>query len=154
MGSALEWRRRIFMGAGFAMIVVLGLAQAVSGLISDKGDPDILTAGLWAFSAVELVTLSTILLGPRQGVRIRAGAGEVGGQGEVGKTLSFLAVALAASPMLFGVVMWLISGDVWRLYAFVPLSLAAGAVYWARVGSLLTTLEAQVGPESGPEIAS
>jgi hypothetical protein len=150
--AALESRRRVFVGAGLLALVLLGGAQAMSGLVSDKGDPNLVTAGLWVFSAVDLVILSTVLLGPRQGLRIRAaGAGE--GRAEVGKTLSLLAVALAASPMLIGVVMWLISGDVWRLYAFALLSLAAGAVYWARVGSLLRTIEPPP-PEGGPEPTS
>jgi hypothetical protein len=50
--------------------------------------------------------------------------------------------------------MWVISGDVWRLYAFALLSLAAGTVYWARVGSLLRSLDAGTAPEGGPEATS
>jgi hypothetical protein len=152
--AALEWRRRIFSVAGIAVLVLLGVAQAAAGLIQDKSDPNLLTAGLWIFCSVELVGLSTILLGPRRGLSIRAGAGESGGRADAGKTLSLLAVGLAASPLLIGVVMWVISGDIWRLYVFVPLALTAAAVYWARVGALLETLEAQLGPERGPEPTS
>ena len=145
MDAALEWRRRIFVGGGLVALVILGASQAMSGLISEKGDPDLLTAGLWVFSAVDLVVLSTVLFGPRQAARMRAAEG--GDPAATGKAMSYMAVSLAATPTLIGFVLWMISGDLWRMYAFVPLSLAAGAVYWARIGSILGTLDAEIGPE-------
>lgn len=60
---------------------------------------------------------------------------------EMGKALSFLATTFAFMPMSMGLVLFVISGDPWRMYIFLPITVASGIVLWQRIESALEELD-------------
>jgi len=140
MQEALEQRRRIFLLYGVLVFGVIGvthvLARGVKG-----GDPDVTTVLLWAAMVIEVPVLTWFLFRPARLAKMKTPEQGKTSVADVGRSLSALAVALATVPTLFGFVLTMTSGDVWRMYLFVPITLVAAAIYWQRIGAMLQAYE-------------
>jgi hypothetical protein len=59
---------------------------------------------------------------------------------DIGKTLAALAATFISQPLLFGFILFTVSGDLWRQLLFAPLAALAAALYWRRIESALASL--------------
>ena len=155
MDAALAWRRRAFLLVGVPCIVLVLSAEALARVFDEESSPNALTFGAWLFVVLDLVVLLRWLFGESQIRRMhrrvlaRTGARSLAA---VGKPLSFFGASIVATPVLVGLVMLLISGDPWRLYIFVPISLLGGIFVWRRIEDALRLWPQVSGvtePESG-----
>ncbi|MGH2808371.1 MAG: hypothetical protein ACRDKT_13970 [Actinomycetota bacterium] len=147
----LDERRKVFGLFGILGLVVVGLMHPVAALFEQRADPDVLTAVLLGALAVEIPALSLFLFTPSQGSKMRARLAEQGQTNEpaVVRAASLLAAALALSPIVVGIVLLILSGDLWRLYAFTLLSLAGAAIYWNRLGTVFEGTLPPTAPKPG-----
>ena len=167
MELALAYRKKYFLIAGAVGAVSILLALVTGDSFESSNDSDVLTYGLLAFSSLSLLffafyTFDARRLGPRlkrvddpdrqSPISERVGPMRISAsnllipQGtprsleEVGKTLSSLASTLLVQPFMFGLVLFTITGDLWRQLLFLPVGLLAGVAYWFRIRTALEGL--------------
>jgi hypothetical protein len=148
MEGALAWRRRAFLVWGIPALLLTLSVDTVADVFDQKSNPDAITVGAWLFLAVDLVVLSRVLFGAPQVRKMRQRLAERKGSASIealGKALSFLAVSLLGAPILMGLVLVSMSGDAWRLYVFVPISLVGGVVLWRQIEAALRQLDSSAG---------
>lgn len=149
MDEALSWRTKAFLGLGTLCLLLVLSADSVASMIGEDADPDALTIGAWLFLAIDSAFLTIWLFSKGQIAKMHERMTDRQGSvslGDVGKTLSFLAASLASTPVLMGLVLLSISGDSWRLYVFVPISVLMGSVLWRRIESALDFLARHPSP--------
>lgn len=167
---ALEYRTKYFTIAAAIVLPLALVAPLTSGIFQRDVSLDGLTYGVLAFEIITTLLFGfryfnagrierSVRLTPREvepgpttmsrytPSMLRAGnligaAGPPRSLEELGRTLSAVGAAMLARPILLGLVLFTISGDAWRELIFVPVSLAAAAIYWVRIGSALTELDA------------
>jgi archaellum biogenesis protein FlaJ (TadC family) len=150
MEGALTWRRRAFLAWGIPALLVTLSVDTVADVFEQNSDPDAVTIGAWLFMAMDLVVLSRVLFGAPQVRKMHQRLIERKGSAsieDVGKALSFLAMSLLGAPFLMGLVLVSMSGDAWRLYVFVPISLVGGVVLWRQIEEAVRQLDS---PAGGP----
>ena len=135
MEAALAWRRRAFLVLlGASALLTLAVLALAPFLESDK-EPDILTWGLFAFFAVELPVLLAVFFSEKAWDRsvTTMRDKETFSIEQFGKALSYLGGSLAQTPIGIGLVLFVMSGDAWRFYLFLPLTAGASALFWQRI---------------------
>jgi hypothetical protein len=138
--AALDERRRAFIGFGIVGLILVGVGQAISGAVGGETEPDLITAIAWGVLALDVPTLGPFFFTPTTAARLG------GDPVTVAKNLARLGAALAFIPIPVGFALLAISGDPWRMYVFVILSVGAGIYFWNRVGAVIASLST---PETG-----
>lgn len=136
MEAALNWRKRAFLLLGIPALLLTLSIDSVGDLFDQKSDPDLITAGAWLLMAVDLAIFHRVFFSPPKVQKMQQRLAEQRGAGsleDVGRALSLLAASLIGTPILMGLVLVSISGDAWRLYVFVPISLVGGLVLWRQI---------------------
>lgn len=137
----------------FSAIALATLLGKPGGVIEpNASDPSVLTWGLLGLAFLDVWLAATFVINPRRSpVQLRRQAARTGKSFtlvEAGKVLSALGASFALMPGVLAVLLLIISGDLWRLLLFLPVTSVAVVVLWARVGETLEVI-ARLGP-AGP----
>ena len=168
MERALAYRRKYFLIAGGVGAAAIVFALLTRRTFESATEPDALTYLLMVMSAAatfffaiytfdggrlkrqvddaprpRLVTdPKTETLGPRRMrfLDVLIPAEPPRSLDGVERSLATLAAAYIAQPILLGLVLFTLSGDVWRVLVFLPVSVAGALLYWRRITRALDEL--------------
>jgi hypothetical protein len=144
MEAALAWRRRAFLAWGIPTLLLALSVDSLGAFQDSESDPDLATAAAWAVIAVYLLIIIRAFFVEPQIRKIQSRIAQRRGSSsteEVGKMLNLLAASVLSVPTIVGLLLVSMSGDAWRFYIFLPISIVGGFVLWHRIEELLARLE-------------
>jgi hypothetical protein len=110
----------------------------------DDSDPDVFMWTVFVALLVELPVLAFYMFDPRR-MRKRIAKDRLLRRREAtlalyGLMVSLIAAVLAVTPAMFGLVLYLMSGDAWRVLLLLPLTALTAWVLWNRAGRVINAL--------------
>ncbi len=140
MNQALHNRQTAYLaGLGFsAVAVALGLLTAPGA--SDVSTPNTLTLVFLVYALGSLALWYAYFLQPDRVVAMADRQEPRPSMGRMSWLLSVMGVAGMVVPVIMGVILYQMSGQLWRLLLLVGLGLAGGGLLYMRIGDDLKRL--------------
>jgi hypothetical protein len=141
VNQALHNRRTAFLaGLGFSAVVV-ALSLLTAPAATDASKPNMLTLIFLAYGLGSLLVWYSLFLRPDQVIAMADRQEPRPSLGRMAWLTSLMAVAGMIGPIVLGVILYQLSGEVWRLLLLGGIGLAGGALLYVRVGEDLRRLQ-------------
>jgi hypothetical protein len=134
VNEALHNRQTAYLaGLGFtAVAVALGLLTAPG--TSDASTPNTLTLVFLLYGLASLALWYAYFLQPDRIIAMADRQQPRPTMGRMSWVLSLMGVAGMVVPVIMGVILYQMSGQIWRLALLVGIGLVGGGLLWARIG--------------------
>jgi hypothetical protein len=131
---ALRIRRNVFLIA-FGIVVALVAASSVTAPSPERASrPDALTVAFAIIALIDVAVWWGVVLRPDNVRGLAARQSEAMGLERMAWVLSIMGVGGATVPALGGVILFQLSGQLWRLAVLLGIAVLGGVLLWFRVG--------------------
>jgi hypothetical protein len=141
--EGLRNRRNAYLaGLGFCALAILlaALTAPTAKEAADRDPPTVLTAIFLFYGLGSIAVWYSVFLRPERAIEMADRQSPSASMGKMSWLLSLMGIAAMVGPVVMGVLLYQISGDVWRLALLGGVGLVGGLITYLRVGECLRAL--------------
>jgi MFS family permease len=140
VGEALRNRRNAYLaGLGFCLVAVSAGMLTAPGP-RDTSQPNTLTLVFLVYALASIGIVYAVLLSPARVLGMADRESPRPTMGRMSWLLSVMGVGAMIGPVVLGVILYQISGELWRLALLAGVGVVGGAIMWWRIGDDLRRL--------------